>query len=1184
MAASLNVVWASCLFSQGIDDAYRLAQSGAASARSGNYSQGVSLLGQAYSIASNRLGPNHPDTAGILADFAEVTRLSGDYRTAAKLCERAVEINERLFGAEHPQTLGCLNSLAHLRQDQGAYSKAAPLYERILAVKQKTLGPNHPELAGFMTSLTVAYVGLGRHDKALSLCKRALAISEETHGAEHPETAAALNALARIYLSLNQDDKAIPLYQRILAVQEKTLGPWHPELGKTANDLATAYKRVGNYERAIDLYKKALAINERTVGDNHKETATVKNNLGLLYCNAGDSSKGIQLLQEALATMEATLGTNHPEVASCLTNLAGALGGAENESEAIALYERALRIKEKSLGKAHPSTANTLSVLADKLVAVGDYAKALPLAERALSIREKQFGTSNVATACSLSVLAMCYNALGSHEKALEFANRALATSEATQGPDHPDTAFACGNLAIIYASAKDYSNAEKLHKRALQIQETALGADNPETCQTLRNLAVTYAQMRDYATAWQYSARAYEIERTKSSASGEGGSAHTVFVQAWLTYETTKDYTQALPLLERAIELQIAENGEFHRYTAYVLEQAAEIAYRAGDLSRAKEWTAANLRALDEQVGSVLLLDERSRMSWQALHYDNSYACFMPAAIVADTTLLRKGVVLDSVLEDRALNAAAKGRKGFAKKLNELHELRSELLKTAFLPQKRQQSSLLENKIAKIQRELTGMLFQRPRSSLLSGVSLERLVSALPGNSVFIDFLPFNDPMRAGEGEDASCYAAIIISKDVAPILVRIDGRPDIDRAVNSLRVASATGDQIEIELQSQLVSERLWQPISTRIPEGAKQIIICADADLNFLSFASLLESDGRFVAEEYSVAYVGSGRDLLRRPEGEPPKSMAVFADPAFDTASKGPAAKQMTAMRSAETNIFGKISLPPLPGTKAEAQQIESIAKQSGWDVHVSTDDKATESSVKSTKKPGVLHLATHGFYLNSLTPVQPDDMRGMSVVGIGRNDKQPSESGVDPMRASGVALTGARQTLQLWSERKAPNPETDGILTAEEVASLDLNGTWLVTLSACETGVGEARGGEGVFGLRRAFMIAGAENLLMTLWPVADDTTASIMADFYKEALATGDAPGSLAKVQRDWLVKIREEKGLAAAIREAGPFAMVMMTAPTHPPVELPPIAKLEANDTSTPATTTQPAGEASSE
>ena len=152
-----------------------------------------------------------------------------------------------------------------------------------------------------------------------------------------------------------------------------------------------------------------------------------------------------------------------------------------------------------------------------------------------------------------------------------------------------------------------------------------------------------------------------------------------------------------------------------------------------------------------------------------------------------------------------------------------------------------------------------------------------------------------------------------------------------------------------------------------------------------------------------------------------------------------------------------------------------------------------------------------------------------------------------------MRASGIALTGAQSTLRSWAERKAPDPENDGILTAEEVAALDLQGTWLVSLSACETGVGEARSGEGVLGLRRSFMMAGAENLLMTLWPVSDQTTPEIMADFYREALKTGNAPGSLAKVQREWLVKLRKEKGLFEAVRDAGPFVMATIGKPLPP-------------------------------
>ena len=169
---------------------------------------------------------------------------------------------------------------------------------------------------------------------------------------------------------------------------------------------------------------------------------------------------------------------------------------------------------------------------------------------------------------------------------------------------------------------------------------------------------------------------------------------------------------------------------------------------------------------------------------------------------------------------------------------------------------------------------------------------------------------------------------------------------------------------------------------------------------------------------------------------------------------------------------------------------------------------------------------------------------------MSVVPTdeSRDDTEPlGADGVDPMKASGIALTGAQTTLRAWSKNTAPEADSDGILTAEEVAALDLENTWLVALSACETGVGEARSGEGVLGLRRAFMMSGAQNLLMTLWPVNDAATSEMMRDFYKEVFATGNAPVSLATVQRAWLCKITKEKGLLAAVRDAGPFVMVVM-------------------------------------
>ena len=143
-----------------------------------------------------------------------------------------------------------------------------------------------------------------------------------------------------------------------------------------------------------------------------------------------------------------------------------------------------------------------------------------------------------------------------------------------------------------------------------------------------------------------------------------------------------------------------------------------------------------------------------------------------------------------------------------------------------------------------------------------------------------------------------------------------------------------------------------------------------------------------------------------------------------------------------------------------------------------------------------------------------------------------------------MHRSGIALSGAQNTLASWGRGEVPATESDGIVTAEEVGGLHLEGTELVVLSACETGSGEARAGEGVMGLRRGFVQAGAKNLLMTLWPISDDTTVQIMFDFYDAVFRKSAPPQALADTQRDWLVKLRKEKGLLAAMRLAGPFIM----------------------------------------
>ena len=299
---------------------------------------------------------------------------------------------------------------------------------------------------------------------------------------------------------------------------------------------------------------------------------------------------------------------------------------------------------------------------------------------------------------------------------------------------------------------------------------------------------------------------------------------------------------------------------------------------------------------------------------------------------------------------------------------------------------------------------------------------------------------------------------------------------------------------------------------------------------------------------------MSYVGSGRDLLVKSTSPKSNDLCIFANPKFELGVASQIANRIVH-RSVAQNELDKVSLPPLPGTEREAKELSSLASSCKWTPRLLLGPQASKAALKGLRPPGSLHLATHGFYLGGVATGEAGTaMRGMVVKSVeeagGSKVVVKDSPAMNPMIQSGIALTGAQTTLNLWKEGKAPDPANDGVLTAEDVAGLDLKGTWLVTLSACETGKGEAKSGEGVFGLRRAFMMAGAQNLVMTLWPVSDEVTPLIMADFYREAMQSRNAPESLAKVQNEWLVKLRDQKGILQAVRDAGPFSMVVMSNP----------------------------------
>ncbi len=288
----------------------------------GDYAQVRRLYERALVISERILGPEHPDTVGLLNNFAALLRDQGDLTGARPILERALAIREKTLGLEHPYTAQSLNDLARLQQDQGDLAGARCLFERALAIREKTLGPEHPYTAQSLNDLARLLQDQGDLAGGRRLLERALAIHERALGSEHPYTATSFNNLAKLLQEQGDFAAARPLLERALIIYERILGPDHPNSASTLNNLGLLFQAQGDLSGARPLLERALAIREKTLGPDHPDTASSLNSLGLLLQAQNDFTGARPLVERALAIREKTLGPDHLHTAQSLNNLA----------------------------------------------------------------------------------------------------------------------------------------------------------------------------------------------------------------------------------------------------------------------------------------------------------------------------------------------------------------------------------------------------------------------------------------------------------------------------------------------------------------------------------------------------------------------------------------------------------------------------------------------------------------------------------------------------------------------------------------------------------------------------------------------------------------------------------------------------------------------------------------------
>jgi tetratricopeptide (TPR) repeat protein/CHAT domain-containing protein len=1092
-------------------------------------------------------GSSQQDQAKLSSLQQKIDELdhAGKYRDAVPVAEERLKLVESTNGTDSLETAAICNKLGELYRKNGEYAKAKPLCDRGLKIREKALGPDDPHTAESLNNLALLYVATGDPKTAEPLGERALKIREEALGPDHPDTAQSLNTLA---LATSDDAKAKVLFERALKIREKALGPNHPETAKSLGQLGNLYRDMGDHTKAQPLLQRALAITEKELGPDHPETASNLNYLGNLYEEQGDYAKAEPLYQRAIRIDESSLGHDHPDTATSLNNLANLYTGTNDYAKAEPLYQRALKINERVLGAHHPDTARNLFFLGHLYWKMGDYAKAEMLYQRALKIREKVLGPNHLDTAGSLNNLAALYQSMGDYAKAEPLYQRTLNLYEHAFGPDHINTAMSLNNLAVLHMFMGDYTKAEPLYQRALKIAEKVLGADHPHVAICLNNLAFLYTSTGDYAKAEPLYERAVKID--EKALGPENAETATNLNNLAELYQAMGNFEKAEALYQRALTINEKARGPYHPRTTKTLHNLGDLMLDTGRTKDALGFADRGGRAEEKNLSDILsFTSEQQRLEFQKIAHPYDLAGTLGnGSSLAQTVLRQKGVVLDSLLEDR-LVAEASGDPKQRVIVDELRSAKQRLNKLQLeVPrdlseQARQQRDAEKGKLsteveqleAGLARQVAGL--GRARRAL--SVTVEQVQAVLPKQAALIELLHYSHYL--GKRKSEPRYGAIVIGASGKPTWVPVGNAAEIEKNV-ALYQKSVRGKTDEATLSSVLkaLNNQVWAPIEKALPADTTTVIVSPDTELSFVSFATLLTADGRFVGEKYSVRYVASGRDLLRetKPTAGPKTTMRVFANPDFGgiAAAQHVDQKNVVALRSVEMRDLQGISLPSLPGTEKEAAELEARAKKSNLQPQTYLGPKATKAELRKVNSPRILHLATHGFFLPEIDLGTPKSAGGAAEIPKGKL--------VNPMHRSGLALAGAQRTLQAWAKGEVPPIENDGIVTAEDVGGLKLDSTWLVVLSACDTGGGEARAGEDVMGLRRGFVQAGAQNLLMTLWPISDETTVHIMLDFYDAAFKSSNAPQALADTQRDWLVKLRKQRGLLEAVRLAGPFIM----------------------------------------
>jgi len=905
-----------------------------------------------------------------------------------------------------------------------------------------------------------AFINLGAFLNAVGQQQEALAPTEEA---------------VRI---LRQLEGSQPDARRFLAMALNNLGKFLGDLGRHQEALATT-------KEAVQLYHQLAKANLAFQGD----LAKALSNQGKFLGEVGRRQEGLATTEQAVKLYRELAKTKpaiQGDLARTINNLGVSYSDLGRRQEALATTEEAVKLY-RELAKTNPAyqgdLASSLNNLGVRYSDLGRRQEALATTELAVKLY-RELGKTNPSykgdLASSLSNLGVMYSYLGRRQESLAPTEEAVRIRRelAKTNPAYQESlAISLNNLSVSYGELGRRQEALAPAEEAVKICRDLVNTNKNfmgDLASSLNNLSVSYSELGRRQAALAPAEEAVRIRRelAKTNPAYQESLARNATHLAVLQLQLANP-SAALPLLKETM--------------------STEVSYLQGQLPLLPE---ARRLALVDVFGD----------RWQ-VPFSQAQQSEAGAALALFTRLNRQGL-----LQDIQRSQALLARSGPQRPLFEqLTAVTAQLANTTLTPQ--QQAPLLARK-EQLEQELYRQLPQiQPRL-----VEAAQIAAVLPAGGVLVEFQRYASHDASQNWETSfgpSRYLALLLRPDGTIRAIGLGEAAPIDAAVAEAVAASADPNrQLQAPQKLAAVSRLVLAPLQRELA-GVRELFVSPDGELNRLPFAALPYGavpvaalpqtvvDGKTLGDAVALRLLTTGRDLLRlRQPARAGGPAVLIANPDFNAALPSPGSASAGAAGAGAAD--GLVSTPwlPLAGTEQEARQLAPLLGGGA----VISGPAATAAVVLAQKAPRILHIATHGFFLADPPPASGGAKAGAAAAS--------SPARQDPLQRSGLVFAGAN--------RAAANRADDGYLTAAEATAMDLEGTELVTLSACETGLGGVRSGEGVYGLQRSLAVAGARSTLLSLWKVDDGHTRSFLERYYSLLKAGKGRADALLQTQREF--------------------------------------------------------------